>query len=55
LPFVAAGLLLGSRAGVPAAGAIVAALGIHVAVFLGTRLAVRRGWLTRSVAAWWDN
>jgi hypothetical protein len=55
LPFVAAGLVLGTRAGAPAAGAIVAALCIHVAVFLGTRLAVRRGWMTQSTTAWWDN
>lgn len=48
LPFLAAGLLLGTRAAWPAAAALATALIVHTVVSAGLRAAMARGWLTTS-------
>lgn len=55
LPFLAAALLLGRAAALPALLAVLTALTVHVAAGSAIRLALRRGWLTGAATAWWTD
>ncbi|MFU8818040.1 MAG: hypothetical protein ACNA7W_22045 [Pseudomonadales bacterium] len=46
LPLLAFAVLLGSRVAAPMAAALVTVALLHVGWFLGTRLIIRRGWLS---------
>jgi len=55
LPFVAAGLLLGGNAALPALAAVITAFAIHVGVAGGIRWGMGKGWLTGSSTPWWGD